>query len=193
MEAVWWGDHVRAMTRNLFETERLTLRPPTRKDAGAVADLLSRNRDYFGVWESDREESYFTKDGQTALMLRAIAGWDSGTRYYFLIERKSDNVLIGTIHITSVLRGAFQSCRLGYKMDREAAGNGYMTEAMKPAIDFMFREQGLHRIIANVMPNNKGSRRVLDKLGFEREGLARKYMKVGGQWEDHICMVLINE
>jgi [ribosomal protein S5]-alanine N-acetyltransferase len=57
----------------------------------------------------------------------------------------------------------------------------------------MFQELGLHRIEANIMPKNKRSLRVVEKLGFYNEGLAYKYLKINGKWEDHIHMVLLND
>jgi len=68
-----------------------------------------------------------------------------------------------------------------------------MTEAIQKGIEIMFNEFGLHRIEANIMPGNKPSLRVVEKLGFYNEGLAYKYLKINGKWEDHIHMVLLNE
>jgi len=171
-----------------LETDRLILRPPNKFDAGPMAEFLTRNRDHFGAWESDRSDDFFTVESQLLLMLRAVQGWNSGTRYLFLIDRKPDNALIGTIHFSNVLRGNFQSCRVGYKLDQAHSGNGYMTEAMRAAMDFVF-DQGLRTIVAYVLPTNDPSRRVLDKLGFRRDGIERKYMKIDGVHRDHIRMV----
>ena len=89
--------------------------------------------------------------------------------------------------------GAFLSCYLGYKLDKDEINKGYMTEAVKKGVEVVFNELGLHRIEANIMPRNKASLRVVEKLGFYNEGLAYKYLKINGKWEDHIHMVLLNE
>ncbi|KNF08661.1 acetyltransferase [Gottschalkia purinilytica] len=75
----------------------------------------------------------------------------------------------------------------------DEVNKGYITEAIKKGIDIMFNNYGLHRIEANIMPKNKPSLRVVGKLGFYNEGLARKYLKINGVWEDHIHMVLLND
>nr|WP_281201113.1 GNAT family N-acetyltransferase [Orenia metallireducens] len=92
-----------------------------------------------------------------------------------------------------MVRGCFQSCYLGYHLDKEEVNNGYMTEALEEAINFLFEEFKLHRIEANIMPKNNPSLRVVQKLGFYNEGLAKKYLTINGKWEDHIHMVLLNE
>ena len=91
------------------------------------------------------------------------------------------------------MRGAFQSCHLGYQLDERAINQGFMTEALRRAIAFVFDELQLHRIEANVMPRNLRSSRVLAKLGFVEEGLARQYLKINGVWEDHIHYVMLND
>ena len=85
------------------------------------------------------------------------------------------------------------SCHLGYKLDKDEVNKGYVTEAIQKGIDIMFNELKLHRIEANIMPKNKCSLRVVEKLGFYNEGLAYKYLKINGKWEDHIHMVLLND
>jgi [ribosomal protein S5]-alanine N-acetyltransferase len=89
--------------------------------------------------------------------------------------------------------GAFLSCHLGYKLDKDEINKGYITEAIQKGIEVMFNEFGLHRIEANIMPKNKRSLRVVEKLGFYNEGLAYKYLKINDKWEDHIHMVLLND
>lgn len=87
----------------------------------------------------------------------------------------------------------FLSCHLGYKLDKDEINKGYTTEAIEKGIDIIFNEFGLHRIEANIMPKNKSSLRVVEKLGFCNEGLAYKYLKINGKWEDHIHIVLLND
>ncbi|OPJ57250.1 GNAT family N-acetyltransferase [Alkalithermobacter paradoxus] len=82
---------------------------------------------------------------------------------------------------------------IGYSLDKDEINKGYITEAIKKGIDIMFNEFGIHRIEANIMPKNKRSLRVVEKLGFYNEGLAYKYLNMNGKWEDHIHMVLLND
>ena len=85
------------------------------------------------------------------------------------------------------------SCHLGYKLDKDFINRGYMTEAAREGIEIIFNEYGLHRVEANIMPKNPRSVRVVQKLGFYNEGLARKYLKINGKWEDHVHWVLLND
>lgn len=91
------------------------------------------------------------------------------------------------------MRGAFQSCFLGYKLDGALCGRGYMTQAVEACTRFAFGPAALHRVEANVMPRNTASLRVLKKCGYRPEGLARRYLRINGAWEDHIHMVRLNE
>ncbi|WP_330587983.1 GNAT family N-acetyltransferase [Anaerocolumna sedimenticola] len=101
--------------------------------------------------------------------------------------------MVGTIAFTNIVRGVFLSCFLGYKLDRFEINKGYMTEAVSRGIEIMFQDYRLHRIEANIMPKNVRSLKVVAKLGFYNEGIARNYLKINGKWEDHIHMVLLNE
>ena len=91
------------------------------------------------------------------------------------------------------MRGAFQSCFLSYKLDMDLCGRGYMTEAVEEAVRIAFTVLGLHRIEANIMPRNTASLGVARKAGFQEEGLAVRYLRINGVWEDHIHMVRRDE
>ena len=85
------------------------------------------------------------------------------------------------------------SCYLGYKLDREHIRKGYMTEALREGIKWMFHKEKLHRIEANIMPRNEASIKTVEKLGFVYEGISKSYLNINGVWEDHIHMVLLND
>jgi len=113
--------------------------------------------------------------------------------WFFKQEDIALDYVLGSIALNNIVRGAFQSCHLGYKMDQNNINKGYMTEGLEKVIDYAFNVLKLHRIEANIMPHNAASLRVVEKLGFYNEGLAKKYLKINGRWEDHIHMVLLNE
>ena len=113
--------------------------------------------------------------------------------YRFYIALKGSNPIIGSIALSNIIRGAFQSCHLGYQLDGAHTGQGYMTEAVKRIVVFGFEELKLHRIEGNVIPRNLPSRAVLEKSGFVSEGLSNKYLKINGKWEDHLHYVILNE
>lgn len=100
---------------------------------------------------------------------------------------------MGLVGLNNLVRGAFQSCFLGYKLDGGLLRRGYMTEAVEEAVRIAFTVLGLHRIEANIMPRNTASLGVARKAGFQEEGLAVRYLRINGVWEDHIHMVRRDE
>jgi len=95
-------------------------------------------------------------------------------------------------NFTNVVRGPFQACTLGFSVARMREGRGLMTTVVRTGVGIMFEDYGLHRIMANHMPRNERSRRVLERCGFVREGYAKAYLKIAGRWEDHVLTALVN-
>ncbi len=93
--------------------------------------------------------------------------------------------LAGVINVSEIVRGPFQSAYLGYYAFAPHAGRGYMTEGLAQALRWIFGELRLHRVEANIQPGNAASRALARRLGFRREGLSPRYLKVGGRWRDH--------
>ena len=110
----------------------------------------------------------------------------------FIFLRETPGRISGNVNLTQVVRGAFNSCVLGYNLAEEAQGNGYMTEAVGGVAAFAFREWGLHRIAAAYMPRNERSAAVLERTGFKIEGRAPAYLRINGRWEDHVLTAAIN-
>lgn len=178
-----------------YETNRLVLRILDESHASQVLDYCLRNRDFLKEWENLREDEYFTIPyHQDALNidLQAIEEGRSLRLWLFKKEDTEFRRVIGNISLSNIVYGPFLSCHLGYRLDKEEINRGYITEALKKGIDIAFHEYKLHRIEANIMPKNLRSLRVVEKLGFQHEGLARNYLKINGKWEDHIHMVLLN-
>jgi ribosomal-protein-alanine N-acetyltransferase len=86
-----------------------------------------------------------------------------------------------------------QKCILGYCLDQQHNGKGYTTEAIYLILSIAFTEDGFHRVEAGVMPSNQGPIRVLEKAGFQKEGLARKLVEINGKWEDHLMFAILDE
>jgi [ribosomal protein S5]-alanine N-acetyltransferase len=177
----------------IIETDRLLLKTLNEEDASAVLLYFYRNREFLEEWEPEREASFYTLERQKAEIAHEQNEMDHGRMLKLWIFKKEDGNLIGSLAFSNIVRGAFLSCFLGYRLDGDETGKGYMTEAIKGALNVIFGEFGLHRVEANIMPKNRRSLRVTEKLGFRQEGYARKYLKINGVWEDHIHMVLINE
>lgn len=182
--------------RPIFQTERLSLRILDESEAPSVLSYCLRNRDFLQEWEPGRDEGYYSLSQQRELLAGDLQAMAEGRLFkVWIFERdgESPQTVIGTIALNNIVKGCFCSCHLGYRLDRLKTGRGYMTEGVRKVIDYAFGELGLHRIEANVMPRNMASLKVLGKLGFANEGVGRKYLKINGQWEDHIHMVLLNE
>lgn len=110
----------------------------------------------------------------------------------FIFLRQTPHRIAGNINLTQVVRGAFQSCVLGYNLEEGAQGHGYMTEAVRATVHFAFSEWKLHRVAASYMPRNTRSGAVLERCGFRVEGTAPAYLRINGRWEDHVLTAVIN-
>jgi ribosomal-protein-alanine N-acetyltransferase len=114
--------------------------------------------------------------------------FEAGTtaRWVMLATGDGPIEVIGTCNFTQIARGPFRACVLGYQIALQHQGRGLMQEALEATIGFAFRELRLHRIMANYRPENTRSGRLLERLGFVREGFAREYLFIDGAWRDHI-------
>ncbi len=178
-----------------LETERLLLKILDETYAEQVLDFHFRNKEFLKEWEPDKDLDYYTLKHTRKSLRNEQLFMKRDLMYKLYIFKKGDpkERVIGAVVLNNIVRGGFQSCFLGYKMDGKEINQGYITEALQTFIDFAFKKLHLHRIEANIMPKNHRSLRVVEKLGFHSQGLAKKYLKINGTWEDHLQMVLLNE
>ncbi|WP_156430606.1 ribosomal protein S5-alanine N-acetyltransferase [Vibrio tritonius] len=176
----------------LLTTARTRIEILNPEESHLLLNFYQQNREHLAPWEPIRASEYYTKE----YWHNAVAGnqthFEQSIGFHFVALTAERDQVIGVANFTNVARGAFQACFLGYCISKPFEGQGYMTEILEATIDYLFTEQKLHRIMANYIPDNKGSERVLEKLGFEREGYAKRYLKIAGQWQDHILMSKIN-
>lgn len=172
----------------------IILRTSGEMTGAAVAEFYVRNREFLAPFEAVHEPEFYTAAYQQTVLDREVRDMQEKRGYHFYIfESNAPERMIGIIRISSIVWGAFRSCFMGYKMDRDYVNRGYMTMAVSAVTRYAFTEIGLHRIEANVMPWNVGSLRVLEKCGYQKEGVSRKYLKINGKWEDHVHMVKLND
>lgn len=177
----------------VLETNRLVLRPASINFAELCVDFYQRNAGFLAQYEPERSAEFYQKDSQQMLLWEEIAAMgEKRAASFYLFEKEKPELLIGKVSLSNVVWGGFCSCFLGYKLDEGFINWGYMTEAVDAIVNYGFGTWGLHRIEANVMPKNVSSLRVLDKCGFEKEGISRNYLKIRGVWEDHVHMVKLN-
>ncbi|WP_207652399.1 GNAT family protein [Desulfosporosinus sp. FKB] len=178
-----------------LETERLILMVLDETFADLVLDYYKRNSEFLQEWEAKKEPEFYTIRYHQEALRKELSKINDGDafRVWLFIKNEALSKTIGSIGLNNIIHGAFLSCHLGYKLDQTEINHGYMTEALKRVIEFAFTKLGLHRIEANILPRNARSMRVVEKLGFYNEGLAKKYLRINGKWQDHIHMVLLNE
>lgn len=161
-------------------------------DAAAKLQLNLKNRSFFEAYSTTRSEDFYTLDYQLKSIRAALASNDGDEGYFFGVFLNESDELIGNVSLTEVVRGSLQSCWLGYSLDKDQNGRGYTTEAVRLVTDYAFKALHLHRIEAGVMPHNTPSIRVLEKNGFEKEGLSKKNVLINGKWEDHLHFAIVN-
>lgn len=179
-----------------LETERLLLKALDGSFASIVLDFFIRNKAFLQSWETYRDDAFYSSNFQRQQLTTELQNMCEDRLLKVWIFERTDKCfdkVIGSIALNEIIRGCFHSCFLGYRMDEHKRNQGYMTEAVRAVIDYAFNTLALHRIEANIMHHNIASLRVVKKLGFINEGLAKKYLKINGRWEDHIHMVLLNE
>lgn len=170
---------------------RIYLREPMMSDFGSWAKLREQSREFLTPWEPTWADDDLTKSAFRYRIRRFQEEIDAGTGYPFFLFRNHDNRLLGGITLGNIRRGVAQNGVIGYWSGAPFAGQGYMTEALSQVIPFAFDQLRLHRLEAACIPHNIRSVRLLEKAGFQREGLLRSYLKINGFWQDHLLFALI--
>jgi [ribosomal protein S5]-alanine N-acetyltransferase len=174
----------------VLRTERLRLRASNPALADAAADYYCRNRNAHARWSPPQSASMFTADGQRERLAASAASMAAGTLVgWWLFAPDQPARALGQIHLSQIARAPFCNAMLGYSIDATHEGRGLMREALQAVLADAFGPRvGLHRVQANVRPENVRSLALLERLGFEREGLAREYLFIDGAWRDHLMM-----
>ena len=177
-----------------FSTARVDLLPARADLASRVVEFYERNAQHLAPWGPPVPDDFHTEAFQRNRLLKAEdeATRGIGARWWLCLS-DSPLRLIGSISLSPIERGPFQNAVLGYSLDGRLQGQGLMHEALLAVIDHAFSSAlGLHRIQAAVRPENLRSLRLLERLGFEREGLAPAYLFIDGAWRDHLMLAIRN-
>jgi ribosomal-protein-alanine N-acetyltransferase len=145
--------------KTILYSNRLILKVLDDSFAGEVLDFVMRNKDFLNEWEVLRNDKYYTYAFQKQLLIEDLINIEAG-RLFKVWLFKADGLekrIIGSVSISNIVKGAFQSCHLGYRIDEQERNKGYMTEAIERMITYAFQELKLHRIEANIMPKNGAS------------------------------------
>jgi ribosomal-protein-alanine N-acetyltransferase len=174
-------------------TDRLVVRLVHERDAWRLADYYAENRQFLKPWEPVRDESHCYPSGWQARLSMITEFHKQGSAFYFALLDPEEKEIVGIANFSNVVRGSFHACYLGYSIGQKWQGQGLMFEALTAAIRYMQRTQHIHRIMANYMPHNKRSGDLLARLGFEKEGYAKDYLLIDGEWRDHVLTALTTQ
>lgn len=174
-----------------IEGRELFIRPPADYDWADWAQLRERSRDFLVPWEPTWPADCLTRSAFRRRLRHYAEEWHSGIGYAFFIFSRNGETLKGGITLSNVRRGVAQTGTLGYWVGEPFARQGVMTEGIRCTLRFAFGNLRLHRVEAACLPRNTASRGVLAKLGFKEEGYAQKYLRINGEWEDHVLYGLL--
>jgi ribosomal-protein-alanine N-acetyltransferase len=160
------------------------VRPLVADDAAEIARLQAANREFLAPWDAIRPDVFYTEAGQVVEVQRMLEREAEGSIAARAIL-DGDGLLAGVIRLNGITRGAFDSASLGYWVDRPRNGQGLASGAVAAVLDLAFGPLRLHRVQAETLRHNGRSQRVLAKNGFEHIGMAPKYLRIAGEWQDH--------
>jgi len=171
--------------------EGVYLRYPRMADFLPWSRVRGDSRAFLTPWEPVWATDELTRGAFRRRLKRYARETRHDTAYAFFVFREEDDALLGGCTLSNVRRGVTQCCALGYWVGERFARQGYMHDAVKALIPFIFRTLGLHRIEAACLPSNGPSRSLLAKAGFREEGLAKRYLMINGEWQDHVLFALL--
>ena len=177
------------VTRARRSPFRVYLVRPAASGAEAFLAAVAASRRLHGAWVN----APATRSAYRRYVLRFGKPLRSAAHAGFVATRVEDDLPVGVLNLSEIVRGAFNSAYLGYYALAPHAGKGYMTEALALLLDAAYRDVRLHRVEVNVQPANKRSIRLVERIGFMREGYSRRYVKIAGRWRDHVRFAMLAE
>lgn len=173
------------MKKNLLTGKKVNLRQPEETDGAEFIELGRKSVKFHRrlVKVPDTQEGF----------LRYVERCQAETNAGFLVVRREDNTIAGTVMLSQIFYGVLCSAYLGYWLGTGFTGKGLMAEAVDLIVRHAFRDLKLHRVEANIQPENAPSIAVVRRNGFTKEGFSRKYLKIGGKWCDHERWAIIKE
>ncbi|SDR96586.1 GNAT family N-acetyltransferase [Microterricola viridarii] len=153
-------------------------------DSAALTRAYLRNRAHLAPWEPVRSEDYFTPAGQRSVVLGQLGQYGAGTGFPLVLSDGAE--ILARINLSGIARGPFQSASLGYWVDGEYTGRGIAQAMLQHVVELARDRLQLHRLEAGTLLHNAASQAVLARAGFERIGVAPRYLKIAGDWQDHV-------
>ncbi len=175
-----------------IEGQGVVLRPPRGSDFEAWRELRTRSRAFLQPWEPTWPADDLSRAAFRRRLMAYARDRDAGIAYPLFVFRAADEALTGGITLSSIRRGVAQMGSVGYWCGRPFARQGLTLAAVRALSEFAFRTLALHRLEAACIPENDASRRLLAQAGFAEEGFARAYLKINGEWRDHVLFGLLS-
>lgn len=174
--------------------ERIIMRLVGEEDLDAVVDYMIRNKEFLAPFEPLKPDLYYTKEFWKKMIPKSKKDAEDkkGIRLY-LFEKENKNRVIGALSFEFIRLKPLYNCIIGYSLDEFSQGKGYMTEAVKLGIEYVFKELNIMRISGGYSPTNERSGNVMKRLGFSGEHLIKKYIMINGKWEDIKFLYLYND
>ena len=169
----------------------MIIRQVQQRDAQALSQYYLKNRQHFRPWEPRTSVAYHHVSEWESRLRERVTEQENKKAAYFIAFEDTDKI-IGHCTLSQICYGSFMACYMGYAISRACEGRGMMDRICRHAIEHAFIDLGLHRIMANYMPHNNRSAKLLKRLGFVIEGKADNYLKIDGAWENHILTSLTN-
>lgn len=177
-----------------METERLRLSVYKKSRAPEVTSYLLKNRKFHQKWSQTHTDIYFEKSTQKQYLAYDCTEYKAGRLVPLWITLKDNpDVIIGKVSFFNFAYGGMMSCAIGYHLDEEYQGNGYMKEAILASCEMLVKELKIHRIEAFILPFNERSLNLIKKCGFIEEGMRYSYMHINGKWENHEAFYILEE
>ena len=183
-------------SNNTFPTlrgDRVVLRTPVLGDYAQWSRLREESRAFLAPWEPVWLADDLTRLAFRRRLRRYQREIRNGTGYPFFVFSSDGETLVGGLTMGQLQRGVAQTVTLGYWMGRPYAGKGLMSSAVRTVLGFAFDTLHLNRVEAACLPHNAASIRLLEKVGFHREGYARKYLCIDGRWQDHLLYGIVRD
>ena len=155
-------------------------------DYGPWAELRAMSRAHLTPWEPQWSSDELARHAFRQRLRYYARESSEDLGYAFFLFRSGDDALLGGLTLSNVRRGVSQCATLGYWIGLPFVRRGHMTDAVLALLSYSYEELRLHRLEAACLPDNEGSIRVLEGNGFQREGLARRFLKINGVWQDHL-------
>jgi ribosomal-protein-alanine N-acetyltransferase len=176
----------------VIDAERVLLRTPQMSDYPVWAELRAASRDFLTPWEPLWAADELSRSSFRRRVRHYLRDLREDMGYALFIFSTGGGALVGGLTLCNVRRGVTQACTLGYWIGAPYARQGYMTAAVRAVIPFVFGSLELHRLEAACLPSNMASIKLLERTGFTHEGLARRYLRINGVWQDHLLYALLD-